>query len=120
MAKDDYEIIVYKILVYYYACMKRKALYDKDIFRKTICKDVESDEYLTDVLITMQEDGLIRGIETTGAWGNVRILISDLSDVRITSAGISFLKDNSKMQKVKNILIETVDVVGSLIKILGL
>lgn len=38
MAKDDYDVIVYKVLVYYYACLKRRITFDKKVFEETVMK----------------------------------------------------------------------------------
>ncbi len=51
MAKDDYDIIVYRVLVYLYACLKRRILFDEAIFRATVRKDIESEEYFTKAFI---------------------------------------------------------------------
>ena len=32
MAKDDYDVIVYRVLVYFYACMKRKIMFEEETF----------------------------------------------------------------------------------------
>ncbi len=50
MAKDDYDTIVYKILLYLYACLKRKIVFDRTTFFKAIDKDAICDEYLADIL----------------------------------------------------------------------
>lgn len=39
MAKDDYDVIVYKILVYLYAFMKRKITFEEDVFQATVKKE---------------------------------------------------------------------------------
>lgn len=58
MTKDDYDVIVYRVLVYYYACLKRKIIFDKAGFNAAVKKDIESDEYFYDVLRMMQDEGL--------------------------------------------------------------
>ena len=114
MAKDDYFVIVYKVLVYLYACFKRKIMFDENTFRNTVRKNVESDDYFCDILQMMQENGLIRGVCFTKAWGECLLLASDLRDMKITQAGIEYLQDNSKMQKVGEFLKTTVDAIAQL------
>lgn len=63
----------------------------------------------------MKKDGLIDGVHFTKAWGNVYILISDLSDMEITSSGIYYLKNNSMMQKVLKLIKEGAGIIASLI-----
>lgn len=118
MAKDDYFVIVYKILLYLYAVFKRKVVFDeKDLKLSIIKKDEINEDYLIDILKMMQEDGLIKGLVFKNAWGSSILLINDLADMRITSQGIDYLQNNSKMQKVKDFLIESIDIFASLINI---
>ncbi|MCD8115945.1 MAG: YjcQ family protein [Oscillospiraceae bacterium] len=61
MAKDDYDVLVYKIIVYLYACMKRKIIFDEAVFFKTVGRGEVSEDYFTDVLRLMQDEKLIEG-----------------------------------------------------------
>ncbi|MDO5014534.1 MAG: hypothetical protein Q4E28_01065 [Clostridia bacterium] len=36
MAKDDYDVIVFKILLYYYAVLKRKIVFEKTSLKYTV------------------------------------------------------------------------------------
>lgn len=54
MAKDDYEVIVYRMLVYLYACKKRKIMFDINTFNESVRKNIESDQYLYDIIDMMQ------------------------------------------------------------------
>lgn len=114
MAKDDYDVIVYRLLVYLYGCLKRKILFDSAEFRETVKKNVESEEYFADVVRMMQQEGLIEGAVIIKAWGGDVIITSDLQDIKITSAGIHYLKDNSQMHKVGTILRESADIISKL------
>ena len=58
MAKDDYDVVVFRILVYLYAIFKGKQIFDQHIFLKVISK-VEED-YLYRVLEMMQSKGLMK------------------------------------------------------------
>ena len=58
MAKDDYDVVVFRILVYLYAIFKGKQIFDQHIFLKVISK-VEED-YLYRVLEMMRSKSLIR------------------------------------------------------------
>lgn len=120
MAKDDYDVIVYRVLLYLYACLKREIVFDDLTFREAVRKNVESDEYFAAVLRMMQNEGLICGVTTVKAWGGTYILCSDPEDMEITADGIHYLKENSTMQKVCGVLKETADIVAKLIAILKL
>ena len=117
MAKDDYDVIVYKILLYFYAVMKRKIQYERETFEKVISKSGISDEYLVDILRMMQDEGLIEGVKVMKAWGNDSILISEFSDISITADGIHHLKDNTTMKKIGKALSEAPGLIASLIAI---
>ena len=119
MAKDDYDVIVYRILVYLYACMKHKIMFENITFEKAVRKNIESDEYVTDILVMMQKEGLITGVIGAGAWGE-SILVSEYSDLKITVDGIHYLKENSTMKKVGETLKETVDIIAKLAGIIKL
>ena len=45
-------------------------------------------------------------------------MTSAISDIEITELGIEFLTQNKKMEKIKNYLIESLDIVSSLINLL--
>ena len=120
MAKDDYDVIVYRVLVYLYGCLKGKTVYEEKTFRAAVMKGVTSEEYIVRVLNMMQEEGLIRGLAIARAWGNVYILASDMSEAEITPDGIRYLKENSTMKKVGDTLREAADIIASLASLLGL
>ena len=118
MAKDDYNVIVYRVLVYLYACMKRKIMFEKATFQEAVRKNVESDTYFADILRMMQDEGLIEGLTFAKAWGGDVILITDVEDAKITAAGIRYLQENSTMKKVGDMLKETVDIISKLAAII--
>lgn len=118
MAKDDYDVIVYRVLVYLYACLKREILFDRAVFDATVKKDVDSETYFLAVLKMMQKEGLIEGLTFVDAWGGDSILLSDLSNASITSEGIHYLKENSVMRRVAEALKASVDIIANLADIL--
>lgn len=119
MAKDDYDIILCKLLIYLYAILKRKAVYNEVEFDKTVRRNVNED-YFTDVLRLAQEEGLIRGVATTRVWGGSYILLSSPSNLEITPSGIRYLKENSTAQKALKVIIDTADIFASLASAIGL
>ena len=104
MAKDDYDVLVYKILLYFYGVMKRKITFQEASFNMIISKAEIPQEYLADILRLMQSEGLIEGASIIRAWGNDYILANDVSEISITAAGIRYLKENSTMKKIGSIL----------------
>jgi len=117
MAKDDYNVIVYKVLLYLYAIFKRKIPFDETEFKKSILKSGISEDYLIEVLKLMQDEELIKGLKFISAWGCELLLINEIRNAKITAKGIEYLTENSRMQKVKEFLIENVDIFASLIKL---
>lgn len=120
MAKDDYDVIVFKVLTYLYACLKRKIQFSQAGFDKAIHREALNDDYLTDILWMMQEEGQIAGIEIIPAWGDVRVISSELSEMHITAAGIHYLKENGAMQKVYKALTAAADSAAALATLIGL
>lgn len=118
MAKDDYDVIVYRVLVYLYACLKRRIQFDAVSFQASVKKDVKSEEYFSKVLEMMQEEQLIRGLEFAHASGKVTILMTDVSEAEITPAGIHYLQENSRMKRIGEALKQAVDVIAGLAQLL--
>lgn len=98
MAKDDYEVVAYKILVYLYAVMKGKTVFEDLVFRKAVLKDNISDEYLARILHLMIDEELITGVSVIKTWGSNYIIASDLCEAEITAAGIRYLKSNHEVR----------------------
>ena len=120
MAKDDYDVIVYRILVYLYACKKRKIMHEESTFNAAVRKNVDSDEYFADILSMMQEEGLIEGLTIVKAWGGDKIIASDYGDMQITVKGIRYLSEDSRMNKVGSFLKDSVDTIAKLASIIGI
>lgn len=73
MAKDDYDTIVFKVLLYLYAVLKRKIIFDEQAFYHAIgFKNIDND-YFINILYMMHEAGLIDNIVIKKAWGNIYI-----------------------------------------------
>ena len=63
-------------------------------------------------------EGYIQGVSFTKAWANEFILISDYSDMIINHKGIQYLSENNSMKQIKEILINSVELISSLIKVI--
>lgn len=117
MAKDDYDVIVYKILLYLYGVMKRKISFQEASFNMIVSRAEISEEYLADILRLMQSEGLIEGAAIVRAWGNDYVLAGDISEIAITAAGIRYLKENSAMKKIGVLLGKAPGTIANLIGI---
>lgn len=103
MAKDDYFVIVYKILAYLY--MKLKAgeeveaemlMYDGSLFQI-------NKKYWLYILQNMINDGYITGLNNIMV-GEGYYVKAQLKDCQITPKGISYLCENSTIEKAKQFL----------------
>ncbi|MCI8510814.1 MAG: hypothetical protein HFE83_02310 [Lachnospiraceae bacterium] len=100
MAKDDYFVIVYRILSYLYECFKQGEKPDTDLFGSDALRI--NNGYWVNVMESLLAEGYIKGIAVLPYMaGRVGIKILDL---KITQKGIEFLQDNSKMAKAKEFL----------------
>ena len=100
MAKDDYFVIVYRILTYLYACFKQGERPDVALFGPDALGI--NNGYWGNVMESLLSEGYIKGITVLPPMGEgfgIKIL-----DLRITQKGIEFLQDNSQMAKVKDFL----------------
>ncbi len=111
MAKDDYFVIVYRILVYLYACLKagqRPSLeylqYGTDDF--PVVKD-----YWQYIWLNLYKEGYIDGIKVIPILGEQNKGIKLTEQLAITPKGIEYVVDNSAMQKAKNFLKELKEIV---------
>lgn len=120
MAEDDYDVVVFKLLVYFYACLKCVTVFKQEEFDLITKKAGVNEQYLLDILHMMQNEGLIEGLSFTMAWGKVLILVGNVSDAKITAEGIRYLKENGQMEKVLAFLIDKADTIISLVKLVSL
>ena len=106
MAKDDYFVLVYQILAYMYRCLKA----GEDIDTKMIEPDSPilkvNAKYWLYIVENMQEQGFIRGIVLTRAFG-YGVVSWNLSRAEITPKGIEYLCENSTIKKAYRFLKDT-------------
>lgn len=57
MARDDYNFLVFKVLTYLYGYLQRKFPFEKEVFLRKLITLKVSEEYLSDVLRMMQQEG---------------------------------------------------------------
>lgn len=108
MAKDDYYVIVYKILAYLYVQLKAGKPIDAEMISadgKLFNINVKYHSY---VISNLVNDGYIKApLEKT--WGDESIV--DLSTCEITPRGIEYLFENSLLEKAKKMLKDVKDIV---------
>lgn len=117
MPKDDYDVIVFKLLTYLYACLKRTIVFDGEVFAQYIAKAEIAPEYFVDILCMMQEEGLISGLVFKKVWGGNNILVGDISEAKITANGIRYLNENSKMKIIRKAELASAGLLCDLVKL---
>lgn len=97
MAKDDYFVLVYRILTCLYEFFKKGETPDTDIFDADALKINRG--YWTNIMESLANEGYITGVSIVKAIGApIGIKIHDL---KITPKGIEFLQENSTIAKAR-------------------
>ena len=97
MAKDDMNLIIYKILRYLYGCNKSgKTTTFSDMFSALEFGNIPPN-YLSQILSELIDAGYIKGVMLTPTKGVTVITVSD--NARITLKGVEYLDENSRMKK---------------------
>ena len=103
MAKDDYFVIVYKILAYLYQQLKK----GEKIDRNKISYDSKycniNKEYWIYIMENMQGEGLIKGFKKGSAKNGDNYIEEQLEKIQITPKGIDFLEDKSISDRVSDL-----------------
>lgn len=101
MASDDYFVVVYKLLSYYYTIMKKGIPVRQEEI--DAIKLGINQPYLLDVYRNMLSEGYLTGttVETDGTGISY---LDDINNVRITTKGVEYIVENSIMKKIGNTL----------------
>lgn len=105
MAKDDYFVVVYKILKYLYDCLKHGKIPDfKEIDYEHL--DINED-YWKYIIVNLLESNLVKGVKVIES--NHGLIIRNIN-IQITPTGIEYLFENSLLQKIKRTLKDIRDI----------
>ena len=104
MAKDDYQVIVFRILKYLYQQLKKGKPVDAEMLRHDSKTCKVNEIYWRYIITSMQEEGLIRGLEIGKDQADAEPLVGQLGNVQITPKGIEMLSDSGMAEKVDNLL----------------
>lgn len=100
MVKNDYHVIVCRILAYLYACLKSGAAINIDeLLPKRF--DIEP-SYWFYIIENLQEQGHIKGVYIRRPLNGMSTV--KLGGITITPLGIEYLQNNSAIEKAKNFL----------------
>lgn len=100
MAKDDYFVIVYRILTYLYSCFKAGETPETEAYGPDALKI--SNGYWVNVMESLSNEGYITGVYFSEPLGGVRN--AKILDIKITERGIVFLSENSLLAKARKTL----------------
>lgn len=110
MAKNDYFVIVYRILTYLYECFQAGERADLNMIGPETLKI--NNGYWTNVMESMSQEGYLSGviiIPRMGAAPGIKI-----DNLKITQKGIEYLQENSMMEKAKTALKEIKEIIPGL------
>ena len=106
MAKDNMNLLMFKILTYLYECMINGQVVKGENFKvenNYFAKDLNQN-YLDDICKILERKGYTEGFTIAKMWGGEAIVIS--YDAKITPEGFEYLQENKTMRKVYNYLKE--------------
>lgn len=103
MAKDDYFVLVYKLLRYLYKCLKNEERPSWECIAPNTKDFPAGDQYFSYMLENLIKDEYIDGIVTVKRVG-MPLQFRETSGIRITPKGIEYLQENSTMKKVADFL----------------
>ena len=95
MAKDDYFVLVYKILAYLYTVLKEGRSPDAKMLQYDSTLLGVNEPYWAYIMENLQAQGYITGLTVVAAWGGARS-ISNLERCQITPDGISQNTDKGR------------------------
>ena len=100
MAKNDYFVIVYRILTYLYACFMSGEQPDLDMFGPDALGI--NNGYWANVMESIADEGYVKGVALAARFGAAPGI--RLTNLKITQKGIEYLQENFKMQKAADFL----------------
>lgn len=103
MAKDDYFVLVYKILSYLYAVLKEGRPPEEKLLRHDSPLLGVNEVYWAYIMEHLVQDGFVSGLIITPAWGGAKV-VSELDHCQITPDGIAYLMENSLLAKARELL----------------
>lgn len=104
MARDDYHVIVYKILTYLYHQLKKGDPVDRSEISYDSKKININREYWKYILENMQGEKLIRGFSKSDETEGNDYIEEQLEQIQITPKGIDLLNDDSMLKKVDGLI----------------
>lgn len=111
MARDDYHVIVYQILSYLYQRLKKGEDVDINLIKHDSPLIKVNEKYWAYIIYNMSRYQLIEGVSFIEIDGLDVPYATKLDDCKITPKGIEYICDNSFLQKAKQFLKDTKEIV---------
>lgn len=105
MEKDDYFVVVYKILAYLYITLKEGSHPDALLLQHDSRLLGVNEMYWTYIMENLQEQGYLTGLTVITPWDGNKMIFG-LECCQITPAGIAYLLDDYMLDKAKTSLLE--------------
>lgn len=109
MTKNDYYVIVYKILAYLYVRLKEGKRTEPEMIIYNGKLFAINEAYWKYIIVHLYEGRYIENITVTKSWGGDAD-IQNLEYMQITPLGIEFLCNNNLMEKAKGFLKDIKDI----------
>lgn len=109
MAKDDYHVIVYKILAYFYGCLKSGKTPRREDYAPECEMFSIPESYWAQIMRELIENGYLRDIIVVPRAQGIGIKAGPTA--AITMKGVEFLENNSGLRKAKEFLGKAFEVV---------
>ena len=108
MKKDDYFVIVYKILAYLYVQLKNGEEIDLQMIDPQGYLFRIDKKYYSYIIAHLLQEELIEGPVVVGSWDGVEVV--EMRECRITPKGIAYLFENSLVEKAERFLKDVKDI----------
>lgn len=109
MARNDYFVIIYRILNYLYECLKEGKSADVSRLREDSEELNISYKYWEYIFRHLYEDGYVEGVSLLSVAGQLTPAVKLERSIMITPKGIEYLQENSAIAKAKKFLKELKD-----------
>lgn len=110
MVKNDYFVVIYKILTYLYACLKDGRKVEKEYLLHDGVLFQINYKYWVYIFENLVNEGFIEGISNVTAGGGYNIK-NQLEGCRITPKGILYITDDVIFKEVQMFLSEIKDLI---------
>lgn len=118
MAKDDYFVMVNKLLRYLYKCLKQNITPDWDLVAPNTKDFPVHEEYFAYMLSHLLAAGHIEGIAEVRKVGSP-VRFKETDGLKITPDGIAYLEENSTMKRVTEFLGPAGEIAGTILSKFG-